>query len=96
MFGYVLVTMLELVNSTNALSQQNPSLHQSYNNYFLIGTAINAPQILEKDAQAAVIITNDFNSLTPENIMKSEIIHPKWDEYDFTLADKMIEYAHVF
>jgi endo-1,4-beta-xylanase len=95
MFGYVLVTMLELANSTNALSQQKSSLHQSYNNYFLIGTAINAPQILEKDPKAAAIITNDFNSLTPENIMKSEIIHPKWDEYDFTLADKMVEYAQT-
>jgi len=95
MYGCVLVTMIVMLNATNALAQQKSSLQQSYNNYFLIGTAINAPQILEKDPKAAVIITNDFNSITPENIMKSEIIHPKWDEYDFTLADKMIEYAHA-
>ena len=95
MFGCVLVTMIVMLNATKALAQQKPSLQQSYNNFFLIGTAINAPQILEKDPKAAAIITNDFNSITPENIMKSEIIHPKWDEYDFNLADKMIEYAQA-
>ena len=94
-FGYVFVTLLIIFITTNAIAQQNNSLYQSYNSYFLMGTAINAPQILQKDPKAAAIITNDFNSITPENIMKSEIIHPKWDEYDFTLADKMIEYAQA-
>jgi len=31
--------------------------------------------------------------VTPENIMKAEIIHPGWDRYNFDLADKMVAYA---
>ena len=84
-----------LTNFGKVYAQEKPSLQKSYSNYFLIGTAINAFQINEKDPKAAAIITNDFNCITPENIMKSEIIHPKWDEYDFTLADKMINYAQL-
>lgn len=57
---------------------------------FLIGAAINANQILEKDAKALPLLPQEFNSITPENIMKCEIIHPEWDKYNFDLADKIV------
>lgn len=58
---------------------------------FLIGAAINANQILEKDVKAIPLLQSEFNSITPENIMKCEIIHPEWDRYNFELADKLVE-----
>lgn len=61
---------------------------------FLIGAAINANQILEKDAKALPLLPQEFNSITPENIMKCEIIHPEWDKYNFDLADKIVALGH--
>jgi len=58
-----------------------------------MGTAVNTGQIEEKDPAAAALIQAQFNGLTPENIMKCEIIHPEWDRYDFTLADKLVDYG---
>lgn len=92
-YRHFLVTILSFSFISNAFAQQNPSLQQSFKNYFLIGTALNATQIQQKDLKAASIIVNDFNCVTPENIMKSEIIHPTWDTYDFSMSDKLVDYA---
>jgi endo-1,4-beta-xylanase len=70
-----------------------PSLKQTFKNDFLIGTALSAPQIEERDSGAARLVPQQFNAATPENIMKAEVIHPGWDKYNFDLADKLVEYA---
>jgi len=69
------------------------SLKQAFKNDFLIGTALSGQQIEEKDSGAARLVPQQFNAVTPENIMKAEIIHPGWDRYNFDLADKLVEYA---
>src|SRR4051794_24478041 len=76
-----------------AQTSKSVSLKQTFKNDFLIGTAINTQQIEEKDTGAARLIPQQFNALTPENIMKAQIIHPGWDTYNFDLADKLVAYA---
>jgi endo-1,4-beta-xylanase len=70
-----------------------PSLKETFKNDFAIGTAMNAEQIEEKDPKADALIAEQFNAVTPENIMKAEVIHPQWDHYNFDLADKLVAYA---
>lgn len=70
-----------------------PSLKETFKSSFLIGAALNTEQILEKEKGSQELIPRHFNAVTPENIMKAEIIHPKWDVYDFSIADKLVEYA---
>ena len=74
-------------------SGDSPSLKEVFKKDFVMGTAVNTGQIEEKDPAAAALIEAQFNGLTPENIMKCEIIHPEWDRYDFTLADKLVDYG---
>ncbi|MER0440368.1 endo-1,4-beta-xylanase [Emticicia sp. W12TSBA100-4] len=81
-------------NFTFQASNDNPvSLKDAFKKDFLIGTALNNSQIDEKDAAVNDLIKKQFNAATPENIMKSALIHPKWDTYDFTMADKLVEYG---
>jgi endo-1,4-beta-xylanase len=80
-------------NKLAAQSAATPSLKETFKNDFLIGFAINTPQIEEKDTAAARVIAQQFNAVTPENIMKAVIIHPAWDKYNFELADKLVAYA---
>jgi endo-1,4-beta-xylanase len=70
-----------------------PSLSETFKKDFLIGTALNSQQILEKDSNAAKLVPFHFNAVTPENIMKAALIHPGWDKYNFTLADELVAYA---
>ncbi|MEY2916311.1 MAG: hypothetical protein RIS73_25 [Bacteroidota bacterium] len=69
------------------------SLKQTFKNDFLIGTALNSRQIEEKDSNAAILVPQQFSAITPENIMKAEVIHPGWNTYNFDLADKLASYA---
>jgi len=70
--------------------EEKKGLRAIFTDDFLIGAAINANQILEKDAKELPLLLMEFNSITPENIMKCEIIHPEWDKYNFELADKIV------
>ena len=81
--------------TTESSSSVN-SLKEAYKNDFLIGAALNAQQIEEKEAQAAALIPAEFSAITPENIMKAEIIHPEWDRYNFDLADKIADYGKKY
>lgn len=82
-----------VINKNSNTAQGIPSLKEVFKNDFVIGTALNAEQIVEKDSTAAAVIATQFDGLTPENIMKCEIIHPEWGKYNFVLADKLVEYG---
>ena len=93
---YVLMT--SCTGSKKSLSDFS-SLKDLYKSDFLVGTAMNAEQIEEKEPKAAALIPAEFNSITAENIMKCEVIHPGWDRYNFDQADKFVAYGkrnHMF
>ena len=63
-----------------------------YNDYFLIGVAV-SPRNLEGDE--AELIKKNFNSLTPENVMKPALIHPEENRYYWDDADKIVDFAEA-
>lgn len=89
--GLLLAGCAGTKNSTTA---NIPSLKETFKEDFLIGAALNAEQIEEKDPGAAALLVRHFNAVTPENIMKAEEIHPEWGRYNFELADKLVAYAN--
>ncbi len=66
-----------------------PSLSDIYQDYFIIGAAVNTPAL--KTHQE--LIKKHFNSITAENEMKPISLHSEKDKYTFTKADSMIEFA---
>lgn len=72
-------------------SSQKNTLKDKFKNDFLMGVALGSNHILEKSDKANELIKKEFNSITPENIMKAEVIHPKANQYNFELADKFVE-----
>jgi len=88
-----LLFILFFLSIQQTKAQSIPSLKQTFKNDFLIGTAINTQQIEEKDTAANNLIKQQFNAVTPENIMKAEIIEPSWNNFNFDLADKLVAYA---
>jgi len=95
-FSFALATILVAgCAGTKKTSSANtiPSLKDAFKDAFDIGTAMNNAQIEERDPAAAVLIPQQFNVVTPENIMKAEVIHTGWDQYNFDMADKLVAYA---
>lgn len=71
---------------TKALS----SLKNTFLDDFLIGAALNRIQINKEDKIALNLLEKEFNSITPENDMKWELIHPKKESFNFEIADKYV------
>ena len=87
--------MINACASSNTHNYQSDiselSLKELYTDSFLIGAAINKNQIFEEDMQSAAIVTSQFNSLTAENEMKWESIHPLENKFNFVASDKLVE-----
>jgi endo-1,4-beta-xylanase len=92
-FGTLLAVSCSNSKKATTTASSASSLKEVFKNDFLIGTAMNTEQIEEKNPGAARLIPVQFNAVTPENIMKAEVIHPEWNRYDFDLADKLVAYA---
>lgn len=96
-FLVIAIFAIFLSASSSSISQKVnqtiPSLKDAFKADFYIGTSLNNAQIEEKDLKAAEFIPQQFNSITPENIMKCEIIHPEWNKYNFDMADKYVAYG---
>src|SRR5688572_26645443 len=73
-----------------------PSLKKTFQHDFLIGTALNTAHIYEREPDAAKLIPQQFNAVTPENKMKAVHIHPEWDRYNFEPVDKLVEYSNKY
>ena len=76
--------------NNNAQPHQTISLKEHFKNSFYIGAAINENQILEKDSLAMNVLKSEFNTITPENEMKWERIHPQKDTFHFDISDKYV------
>jgi endo-1,4-beta-xylanase len=82
-----------------ATAQAPTSLKAAYHGDFYIGAAINTAQITGQDAQGDAIIAAQFDSISPENCLKWENVHPQPGKYDFNLPDQYVAFGekhHMF
>ena len=60
---------------------------------FHIGTALNTNHIWGRDTADVRIIQQQFDAIVPENCMKSMYLQPREGEFNFTDADKYVEFG---
>ncbi len=68
-------------------------LKDTFKDSFLIGAALNRGQIFEEDKIGSNIVKTQFNTISPENILKWELVHPEPNRYDFEAADKYVAFG---
>jgi endo-1,4-beta-xylanase len=67
------------------------SLSAVYAHLFKIGVAVSAHRM--NDSIYASVIQRQFNSITAENVMKWEFIHPEPGKYNFQPADSFVAFG---
>ena len=72
------------------------TLKAAYQGLFRIGAAINQAQFEERDQRGTPIITSQFNSISPENVLKWGPIHPTKDSYNFGPADSYVAFGEKY
>jgi endo-1,4-beta-xylanase len=70
-----------------------PTLKDAFQGKFLVGVALNESQFTGQNATQATLIQNQFNSITPENVLKWEKIHPEPGRFDFGPGDRYVEFG---
>ncbi len=93
LIGLLLVLSIAPTSISAAGSGSEPTLRSlAEDKGITIGSAV-ATWPLLNDPTYADTLAREFNILTPENMMKFSFIHPSQDEYDFTYADAIVDFA---
>jgi endo-1,4-beta-xylanase len=67
-----------------------PVLKKVFEKDFYIGVALNHYQVSGADVAAMALVKEQFNSITPENALKWERVHPEPDKYSFEPVDQFV------
>lgn len=70
-----------------------PSLAELFKDRFTMGAALNEAQILGTDTLGVSITTRHFNTISPENVLKWERVHPEPGKYAFALPDAYVAFG---
>ena len=87
----LILTLMFMLGSSSVLADvsKQPSLKEIYKDYFDLGVAVNNRTLVTH----AEIIKHHFNSITAENEMKPEALQRTARNFDFSSADRMVEFA---
>jgi endo-1,4-beta-xylanase len=80
----------QLVPEAISGSFVGPALKEAFKNDFYIGAALSLDQILGKEPKSVEVVEKHFNSITPENILKWEEVHPEPNKYNFEAVDRFV------
>lgn len=90
------ISVLLLVGLTHAATAQTEAkLKEAYRDAFLIGAALNESTFSGADAAAQDIVLHQFNTISPENVMKPEPINPEPGVYNFGPADAYVAFGEA-
>jgi endo-1,4-beta-xylanase len=76
--------------ANNAEYTDQFSLKDVFKHDFYIGVALSLNQISGKEPDAIALVEKHFNSISPENILKWEEVHPEPNRYNFEAADRYV------
>jgi Beta-1,4-xylanase len=89
---YSLLVLLAIAVCSFSCEKQEKkeTLKDALDGKFYIGAALNAQQIIGEDTENLQVLFTHFNSIVPENCMKSAEIHPEEGVYEFGLPDQFV------
>lgn len=89
---FAMVTGLSFVGCKQK-QEASISIKEAYAGKFVVGTALNTQQSSGIDTAAIQVVLHNFNAITAENCMKSEVIHPAKNRYDFSQSDMFVDFG---
>jgi endo-1,4-beta-xylanase len=88
------IVLLAFIAATVTLAADSPAVLKDVAPSSLkIGVAINQALSDQRDAAGVAIIVRQFNTISPENLLKWESVHPAPDRYNFEPADRYVEFG---
>ncbi len=76
-----------------AVGVAQTTLKDVFADYFMVGAALNSSVFTEQSRKEAAIVETQFNTISPEDVLKWESIHPEPGKFDFSLADRYVAFG---
>jgi endo-1,4-beta-xylanase len=90
----VLIALPAGLGAELPLNFKEPStLKEAFKGDFLVGAAITERVFSDQDGRAAALVKAQFNTISPENTLKWQSVHPMPGTYNFTVADHYVEFG---
>ncbi|PKQ43839.1 endo-1,4-beta-xylanase [Confluentibacter flavum] len=90
---FLILTSCSNTEKKEEIQSTSKDLKEVYKDAFLIGSAVNLEVSSGVDSISQNIIRRQFNSITPENVMKAEVVNPEPGVYDFKAADDFVAFG---
>ena len=93
--GHISILLAFLAAACTGTREQSelPGLKDVYKDAFKIGTAVNAFDVRGGNRETEALILKHFNTLTPDNDLKPESLHPRPDVWNFERADRYVDFG---
>jgi endo-1,4-beta-xylanase len=75
------------------VQKSEPTLKERFKKDFYVGAALNNGHVSGRDQQGQALIKKQFNTISPENLLKWGPVHPRPDEYNFKPADEYLAFG---
>jgi len=85
--------LLGIKNNAIAKAIERTGIKDFYKDDFRIGTALSTSTLIKNNETLLALVAREFNAITPENCMKWEPLRPKDKDWDWTAADKFVEFG---
>lgn len=79
------------LTASQAIAQ--PALKEAFAEHFKMGAALGTKQINGEEPRSLELVAQHYNTITPENAMKWASLHPQPGVYDFSTADRFVDFG---
>jgi len=88
---YILALGVAMVGTD--INAATPVLKDIFGEDFLVGTALGTHQVVGEEPEALELAARQFNTITPENLLKWSEVHPEPERYNFEPADQYVDFG---
>jgi endo-1,4-beta-xylanase len=92
-FHFAIILAVELALVTMASAAEPAALKELFKDRFRVGAAISTPQVMGQEPAALKLAAKQFNTITPENLLKWQEVHPEPEKYNFDPADAYVKFG---
>ncbi len=91
--GIAVTAAAALAFAPNVAARQTAALKDLVPKGWVIGAAINQNQSDGRDTAAVAIVTQQFSTISPENLLKFQSVHPQPDQFTFDAQDRYVAFG---
>jgi endo-1,4-beta-xylanase len=92
-FSLLLASVAMAALPAHLVQGEQPALKDAFAGTFRVGAAIGTHQALGQEADAMQLVARQFNTITPENLLKWAEVHPQPGEFNFRPADAFVNFG---